>query len=92
MKAIVRRLGRLEDRFAINSSGKLRVGVRAIISLPWKGPLNWATSTCQRTLTPGGAVTEIVELDGTDEGIDEEELERFIAGFPILAANEVKRE
>jgi hypothetical protein len=91
MKAIVRRVGLLEDRFAINSSGKLRIGVRAIISFPWKGPLSLSTSTCRRTLNPG-AVTEIVELDGTDEGIDEEELEKFIAGFPILAANEVRRE
>jgi hypothetical protein len=88
MKAIVRRVGRLEDRFAINSSGKLRVGVRAIISLPWKGPLSLATSTCRRTLNPGGAVTEIVELDGRDEDIDEEELEKFIASFPIHSASQ----
>ncbi|MGD1074086.1 MAG: hypothetical protein ABSB15_28595 [Bryobacteraceae bacterium] len=83
MKAIVRRVARLEDRYAINSSGKLRIGVRAIISFPWKGPLSLATSTCRRTLNPGGAVTEIVELDGRDEDIDDEELEKFIASFPI---------
>jgi len=46
MKAIVRRVGRLEDRYAIDSSGKLRIGVRAIISFPWNGPLSLATSTC----------------------------------------------
>jgi hypothetical protein len=92
MKTVLRRVGRLEERYAVNSSGKLRVGVRVIVSLPWKGPLSWATSTCRRTLNPGGAVTEIVNLDGTDEGIDEEELEKFIASFPILAANEVRRE
>jgi len=57
MKTILKRVGRLEARYAINSSGKLRIGVRAIISLPWKGPLNLATSTCRRTLNPGGAVT-----------------------------------
>jgi hypothetical protein len=78
-----RRVGRLEDRFAINSSGKPRVGFRLIISLPWKGPLNLATSTCQRTLNPEGAITEIVDLDGDGGRLSEEELERFIAGFPI---------
>jgi hypothetical protein len=88
MKAIVRRVGRLEDRYAINSSGKLRTGVRAIISFPWKGPLSLATSTCRRTLNPGGAVTEIVELDGRDEDIDDEELEKFIASFPIHSPSE----
>jgi hypothetical protein len=45
--------------------------------------LSLATSTCRRTLNPGGAVTEIVELDGRDEDIDDEELEKFIASFPI---------
>jgi len=83
MKAIVRRVGILEDRFAITSSGRPRVTVRVIIHSPWKGPLNLATSTCRRTLNPGGGIIEIVELDGDDDGLSKVELERFIAGFPI---------
>jgi len=83
MKTILRRVGILEDRFAINSPGRPRVTVRAIIHSPWKGPLNLATSTCRRTLNPGGGITEIVELDGGEDGLSEEELERFIASFPI---------
>jgi hypothetical protein len=50
--------------------------------------LSLATSTCRRTLNPGGAVTEIVELDGRDEDIDDEELEKFIASFPIHSPSE----
>ena len=86
MKAIVRRVGCLEDRFAIHSSGKARVIVRVIIHSPGKGPLNLATSTCRRTLNPGGGITEIVELDGHEDSLSQEELERFIAGFPIEGA------
>jgi len=32
-------------------------------------------------------VTEIVELDGRDEDIGEEELEKFVASFPISNAD-----
>ena len=83
MKAILKRVGRLEDRFAINSSGKPQVTVRAIFHSSWRGPVNLATSTCRRTLNPGGGIFEIVELDGDDDGLSEEELEKFIASFPI---------
>jgi hypothetical protein len=50
MTAILRRVGKLEERYAVNASGKLRVGVRAIISFPWKGPLNWSASTATSAL------------------------------------------
>jgi hypothetical protein len=83
MTAILRRVGKLEERYSVNASGKPRVVVRAIISFPWKGPLNWSASTCQRRLNPGGAVTEIVRLEGDADRISKEELEKFIAGFPI---------
>lgn len=83
MKTILRRVGRLEDRFAINSSGTPRVGVRVIVSRPWGGPLNLAASTCRRTLNPGGAITEVVDLDGDGNDLSEEELEKFVASFPI---------
>jgi hypothetical protein len=83
MKTILKRVGRLEERHAINSSGELRVAVRLIISTPWKGPLNLAASRCRRLLNTGGAVNEIIELDGRAEDIDEEGLEKFIASFPI---------
>jgi hypothetical protein len=30
-----------------------------------------------------GLLTEIVELDGSDEGLSDAELDRFVASFPI---------
>ena len=90
MKAIIRRVGRLEDRYAIHSSGQLRIAVRAIISTPWNGPLNLAASTCRRRLNPGRAVTEIVELHGRAEDIGEEDLERFIASFPVQVSGDMR--
>jgi hypothetical protein len=86
MKTILKRVGRLEDVYAVHSSGEPRVAVRLIISTPWKGPLNLATSSCRRLLNPGGAVNEIVQLDGRAEDIDEEGLEKFIASFPIQSS------
>lgn len=56
--------------------------MRLIISLPWKGPLNLAASTCTRTLNPGGGITEVIELDGDGDDLSEEELERFCREFP----------
>ncbi len=47
MTTIRRRVSKLQDHFAINSSGKLRV-CAVIISLRWKGLPNWLTSKCQR--------------------------------------------
>jgi len=85
MKAIVRRVGRLEDRYAINSSGKVKVALRILVSLPWKAPANLATSTCTRMLNAAGGVIETVKLDGDEASISEEELEKFIASFPIAA-------
>jgi len=84
MKPILRRVGRLEDCQAI-SSGKPKPGVRLIVSLPWKGPANLATSTCLRYLR-AGCITEVVELDGDEAAIREEELEKFIASFPVQAS------
>jgi len=85
MKAIVRRVGRLEDRYAINSSGKPKVALRIFVSLPWKGPANLATSTYTRVLNDTGGLIETVKLDGDEDSIGEEELEKFIASFPIAA-------
>jgi hypothetical protein len=47
------------------------------------GPPNLATSTCTRTLGPDGALTEVVHLDGSRDGLTSEDLERFIGSFPI---------
>jgi hypothetical protein len=49
-------------------------------------PLNLANSTCKRTLGANGLLTEIVDLDGSDQGVTDEDLERIIAGFPVEAS------
>jgi len=89
MKAIVRRVGRLEDRFPINSSGKPKVALRIFVSLPWKGPANLATSTCTRMLNAAGGIIETVKLDGDEASVSPDELEKFIASFPIQTAEEI---
>ena len=53
-------------------------------------PLNLANSTCRRTLAPNGLLTEIVILDGSDEGLPDEHLGTFIAGFPVEASKAAK--
>ena len=49
-------------------------------------PLNLANSTCTRRLGANGGLSEIVMLDGSDQGLTDEDLERFIASFPVGAA------
>jgi hypothetical protein len=46
-------------------------------------PLNLANSTCRRTLAPNGLMTQIVTLDGSDQGLTDEDLEEFVASFPV---------
>jgi len=46
-------------------------------------PLNLANSTCKRTLVANGLFTEIVDLDGSDQGLTDEDLEEFVARFPV---------
>ena len=56
--------------------------IRIVASMSAK-PLNLATSTCTRTLCANGCLSEVVMLDGSDQGLTHEDLERFIAGFPV---------
>ena len=46
-----------------------------------------ANSTCTRKRYADGQLTEIVDLDGSLDDLSEEEIEQFIATFPIEAAN-----
>jgi hypothetical protein len=54
-----------------------------IVACTIGGPLNVATSTCTRRLSVNGCLSEIVMLDGSDEHLTDEDLERFILSFPI---------
>jgi hypothetical protein len=84
MKAIFRRVGKLEDRYHVQLPGKLEV-LRLVVSIPWK--TTPGISTCRRTLTTAGSVIELVNLHGADCNFRDEELDRFLAGFPILSAS-----
>jgi hypothetical protein len=46
-------------------------------------PLNLANSTCKRTLGADGLLTEIVDLDGSDTDLTDEDLEEFVASFQV---------
>jgi len=81
MKPILRRVGKLEVRHAL--SGKPRSQLRLLISLPWKGPANLATSTCKRSLNAAGGLIEVVDLDGGRDALSDDDLERFIDSFPV---------
>ena len=82
MKAIVRRVGRLEDRFQTQLSGKPKSSLRIIVTLAGSAAANLATSTCTRYVRDG-LLTEVVQLDGARGSISDEELETFVARFPI---------
>ena len=58
--------------------------LRLIIGRAAGDGVNLATSTCTRRLAPNGVLTEVIDLDGGDS-LSDEELERFIARFPITA-------
>lgn len=83
MKAIARRLCRLEDQFAL-AVGQPRDCFRMIVRrMDRKAGL--AGATCTRTLLPGGMVSEVVRLDRGNGGREpsEQELDGWIASFPI---------
>jgi hypothetical protein len=81
MKAIVRRVGRLEDRFQTQLSGKPKSSLRIIVTRAGS-EANLTTSTCMRYVRDG-VLTEVVDLDGARGSISDEELETFVARFPI---------
>ena len=81
MKAIVRRVGRLEDRFETQLSGKPKSSLRIVVTRAGS-EANLATSTCTRYVRDG-LLTEVVQLDGARGSIIDEELETFVARFPI---------
>jgi hypothetical protein len=56
--------------------------MRFIIGRAAADGVNLAASTCIRRVAPNGVLMEVVTLDG-DDSLSDEELESFIAQFPI---------
>ena len=70
---------RLKTLECQRSTGQsMRVLIRGVC-----GPANLATSTCTRSLSENGHLTEIIHLDGGREGLSDEDLDRFVENFPV---------
>jgi hypothetical protein len=46
-------------------------------------PLDLSKATCTRTIFPNGQLFELVDLNGTDDGLSKDDLESFIQSFPV---------
>ena len=73
-----RRLAKLERVITPESKENFRVVTGCVVGTP-----NLSTSTCARTRRADGSLFELVHLDGGREGLTDEDLERWISGFPI---------
>ncbi len=86
MKAVIRRIARLEDQFAPKVQPDFmrhpRHHMRLVASGLDRG-LTVETSTCKRTITASGCLIEVVTLDGRRDGLTDEELEKFVKSFPV---------
>jgi hypothetical protein len=86
VKAVIRRIARLEDQFAPKVQPDFLRRPRQRLRLVVSGmdrDLALETSTCQRTLTATGCLIEVVRLDGRHNGLTHEELEKFVKNFPV---------
>jgi hypothetical protein len=86
MKALAKRVERLQRRRAAAVERDYvqnpRDHFRMVVSRMDR-PLNLETSRCARTLSADGTLTELVRLDGIRGDLSNEELERFVARFPV---------
>ena len=84
MRAVVRRIDRLEDQFG-STNEKPRRRLRMMISMAGAEP-SLEDATCRRTLWPDGTVFEMIEFNRHNEGPDEltdEKLDRWLEEFPV---------
>ncbi len=79
MQRVSKRLDRL-DAF-LNPVREARRSKRWVVTVLGR-PATLANTTCTRRLS-NGTLMEVVMLDGTREGLADEDLERFIQSCPI---------
>jgi hypothetical protein len=92
MTNVVKRICRLEDHlspppepdFLRNPEKRNRIVVSRM-----DRKLNLETSSCTRMLSEDGVLTEVVRLDGISASFSEDELERFLARFPVQISGAV---
>ncbi len=85
MKAISRRVHRLEDQFA-PADRKPRRYERMIVYKWGSSPASLENARCKRPLCPDGTLLELVELEGSNEGLGtltDDEQDEWVAGFPV---------
>ena len=84
MKAIARRLRRLEDQFA-PADGQPRDRFRLVLRPAGLLNPSLENATCRRTLCPNGTVMESVTFSTSTNGreLTEAELEDWVASFPV---------
>ena len=91
MKIMDRRLRRLEDQIGPAAQPDVlrhpRQHIRVVVGALGRA-LNLAESTCSRTLDASGLLTEMVELNGDGQGLSREEIDRFVARYPVLVQGE----
>jgi hypothetical protein len=75
------------DRFVQLERQKEKSSVRLLLAISGVGgPPNLAKSTCTPHLCANGALMEVVHLDGGHQGMTDEDVEAFLAGFPVSRA------
>ena len=75
MQKVARRLDKLDAIF--NPFREQRRITRWVVTVLGR-PANLANTRCTRRLHSNGTLMEVVMLDGTREGLSDEDLERFI--------------
>jgi hypothetical protein len=92
MRAVVRRIDRLEDQFGA-AYGRPRRRLRMMISMAGAKP-SLEDATCRRTLCSDGTLMELVEFKQHNAGPDElteEELDAWLESFPVVEAGPGRR-
>jgi hypothetical protein len=84
MKAIAKRLRRLEDEFGPADGNPRGERWRLVVRLAGK-MFDSAGPTCRRTLCPNGTVLESVEFttSSNDRELTQAELDTWVASFPV---------
>jgi hypothetical protein len=80
MERLSKRLDKLDAIF--NPLGQQRSSKRWVVTVLGR-PATLANTRCTRRLSSNGTLMETVWLDGTYEGLADEDLERFIQSCPI---------
>lgn len=81
MRVLARRLHKLES--VLGRPDAPQWGQR-LVALAMGRTLNLENCTCTRTLSSDGFLAEVVVLDGDSPELSCEDLDRFVARFPIV--------